>query len=164
MSATSFRCASCRSCPGNNARSERLEALDQDHGRAVSLHLHAIEEAHAEQREIQPAVEDHGIDVVHLDAAHAHRVELDVVDRDRPVCGAGHAALAAAIVEPQALGLAPRQRDPRRARLDPETPGAPGSPMRRTGTRLTAPSAKKWPRGSADRTTEPRFTLVAAAR
>src|SRR3954468_22384346 len=99
---------------------ERLEALDQDHRRAIALHLHAIEEAHAEQREIQSAVEDHGVHVVHLDAAHAHRVELDVVDRDRPVCGAGHAALAAAIVEPQALGLAPRQRDHRRAGIDHE--------------------------------------------
>ena len=96
------------------------EALGQHHRLAVALHLGAVEEAHAEERRLQPAFEHHAVDAVQRDVAEPDGVELHAVGRRGAVRRLHQPPLALEVVDPETLCLGSGQGDRRRAGVDQE--------------------------------------------
>src|SRR5260221_5245910 len=117
-SAACCQCASCRWCPV--IRETRSELARQDHSGAVALHLDPVEEAHAEQRYVEPVFHHDGIDVEELDGADAHAVEPGDESRCIAVGGLHRDARAAAIVNAEAHRIGGRNRHRGGAGVDEE--------------------------------------------
>src|SRR5262252_7930921 len=88
---------------------ERLEPPRQRHGVAGALHVDAVEEAHAEQHDIESLLYDSRVDVGELDIPEPDPVELHHVHGHVAIRGARHAALALVVVDAEAGGLGARQ-------------------------------------------------------
>src|SRR4030095_15474303 len=116
------RYADCRS-----ARSPRWAAAclnpsispGQRHDVSLALHVHSIEEAHAEQRGLQTvAFQHYGFHVVNSDAPVADRVELDEVARYVAICRPHHRLATLLILDRETTRLTCGKCDQRRAGID----------------------------------------------
>src|SRR4029453_9292089 len=110
--------------PPNNSYAWFLIALRQRHHVSLALHVHPIEEAHAEQRVCQPvSLNYHGTDSVDRDPPGADRVELDQVARYVAICRAHQRLLTLLVVDRKAARLTGRNRNQRSTRVDDKSHG-----------------------------------------